>query len=67
VHALRPTGRFLVISTSGANTHRFSGRIDRRSLRPGRYRAVLQATDGASNVSRPKRLKFRIVPATRRR
>jgi hypothetical protein len=54
-------GRFQVASTAGDNSHRFSGRINQRSLRPGRYRAVLRATDAASNVSAARRLRFRIV------
>jgi hypothetical protein len=45
----------------GRNSHRFSGRIGRRALRPGRYRASLTATDKAGNRSRAKRVRFRIV------
>jgi hypothetical protein len=60
-------GSFAIPSVAGPNRHRFSGRIGRRSLRPARYRAVLKATDGAANISAPKRLKFRVVRAARRR
>jgi hypothetical protein len=42
---------------------RFSGKIAKRALRPGRYRAVIRATDAAGNVSAPARLRFRIVRA----
>jgi streptogramin lyase len=44
----------------GRNVVRFSGRIGRRPLRPGRYRLIATARDGAGNVSRPKRATFRI-------
>ncbi len=33
--------------------------------RPGRYLAVIRATDGAANESRPKRLRLRILPRRR--
>jgi hypothetical protein len=45
----------------GANSHRFSGRIGRRALRPARYRASLTATDKAGNRSSVRRVRFRIV------
>jgi hypothetical protein len=54
-------GRFAIQAPAGANSKRFSGRIGRRALPPGRYRAVLVATDGAGNRSSPKRLAFRVV------
>ena len=44
-------------SAKGANKKKLST----RKLKPGRYRAVLVATDAASNRSKPKRLAFRIV------
>jgi hypothetical protein len=50
-------------AVSGANRMRFSGKIAKRALRPGRYRAVIRATDAAGNVSAPARLRFRIVRA----
>jgi hypothetical protein len=40
---------------------KFSGKIGRRRLKPGRYRATLVATDAARNASKPKRLRFRVV------
>jgi Ca2+-binding RTX toxin-like protein len=48
-------------SKAGASRVAFSGRIGRRALKPGRYRATLVATDAAHNTSKPKRLKFRVV------
>jgi hypothetical protein len=46
---------------SGANRIRFSGRIGRRALRPGRYRAVITATDTAGNRSARRATRFRIA------
>jgi hypothetical protein len=39
----------------------FSGRIKRKALAPGRYRATLRAVDAAGNRSRPRRTSFVIV------
>ena len=55
VGTLRRTG------VGGLNRTRFTGRIGRRALRPGRYRAVITATDGAANRSAPKTTRFRIA------
>jgi hypothetical protein len=55
------TGRFAVTAAAGINAKKFSGRIGRRALKPGRYRATLTATDAAGNKSAPKRLNFRVV------
>jgi hypothetical protein len=54
-------GRFAQSASAGQNRKKFSGRIGRRSLRPGRYRATLVATDAAGNRSAPRRLNFRVV------
>jgi hypothetical protein len=54
-------GRFAKQSTAGANRHPFSGRIGRKSLKPGKYRATLTATDAAGNRSTPRRLNFKVV------
>jgi hypothetical protein len=54
-------GAFGVDSLAGANDHAFSGKIGRRSLRPGHYRATLVATDGGGLSSKPKALKFVVV------
>jgi CSLREA domain-containing protein len=53
--------RFAKVSKAGANTKKFSGRIGKRALKPGRYRATLVATDAAKNRSKPKRLLFKVV------
>jgi hypothetical protein len=53
--------RFAAAAKAGRNTKKFSGKIGRRALRPGRYRATLVATDADGNASRPKRLAFRVV------
>jgi hypothetical protein len=54
-------GRFAVQSVAGPNSHRFSGKIGRRSLRRGRYRATLVARDADGRKSVPRRLNFRVV------
>jgi DNA-binding beta-propeller fold protein YncE len=45
----------------GADSVKFSGRIGRRALRPGRYRATITATDPSGNGSKPRSVSFRIV------
>ncbi len=55
VGTLRRSGR------SGPNRIGFTGRIGRRALRPGSYRAVMTATDAAGNRSAPKVARFRVV------
>jgi hypothetical protein len=52
---------FAVASAAGSNQHRFSGRIGKRSLTPGRYRATIAATDTAGNRSAPRSFAFRVV------
>jgi hypothetical protein len=56
-------GAFAAAAIAGPNRRRFSGRIGKRRLKPGRYRATLTATDAAGNASQPKRLSFRVLPA----
>ena len=46
---------------SGANTTKFAGRLGKRALRPGRYRAIITATDDAGNRSAPRTARFRIA------
>jgi glucose/arabinose dehydrogenase len=46
---------------AGRHSTPFSGRLGRRSLAVGRYRATLRATDAAGNVSRAARIRFRIA------
>jgi len=54
-------GTLTRISHRGANRVAFSGRIGRRSLRPGRYQATLVAVNGAGNRSKPRTIKFTIA------
>ena len=55
-------GRTLIRqSPAGPSALRFTGRIGRRALRPGRHRMAIVASDRAGNRSRPARLRFRIV------
>ena len=55
------TGTFALNRTAGANSMNVPVRVGRRTLRPGRYRATLIATDAAGNASKPKRVAFLIV------
>ncbi len=54
-------GRFSKASLAGTSSVRFRGRLKGKALKPGAYRFVIRARDGAGNVSKPRRLKFRIV------
>ncbi|HEY1277049.1 MAG TPA: hypothetical protein VGF25_19235 [Thermoleophilaceae bacterium] len=58
-----PVAKFDKQGTAGAGTKRWSGRVGKRhrALRPGRYRASLQARDGAGQLSKRVAIKFRIV------
>jgi hypothetical protein len=47
---------------AGANKVAFSGRIGRRALASGRYRATLTATASNGRVSQAKRRSFLVVP-----
>ena len=51
----------------GFNQFRFGGRAPRFRAEPGRYVALLRATDAASNISRPKTIRFAIVAPGRRK
>jgi virginiamycin B lyase len=54
-------GTFAQAGAAGANTKKFSGKIGRRTLKPGKFRATLLATDAAGNKSQVKRLSFAVV------
>ncbi len=54
-------GSFTHAGGAGANSLRFSGRLVKRPLRPGRYRLVGTARDVAGNKSKAVRTSFRIV------
>jgi hypothetical protein len=45
----------------GLNRKLFSGKVAGRALRPASYRAVLEATDRAGNISKPKTVRFRVL------
>jgi PKD repeat protein len=46
----------------GTNNTPFSGRIGRRALAPGSYVAVITATNRAGRTSRPREVRFSIMP-----
>lgn len=46
---------------AGGNSITFSGRIGRKALRPGSYRATLGATDAAGNKATVRRVNFKVV------
>ena len=55
-------GAFSRAGKQGENSVAFNGRIGRRALRPGNYRASLRATDAAGNRSRTRYLDFKVAP-----
>jgi hypothetical protein len=57
----RRVGRLRQNGVAGRNTRRFSGRLGRRRLHTGRFRARFVATDAAGNRSRSKTVRFTIV------
>jgi hypothetical protein len=54
-------GGFAQDGVAGSNRKAFSGKIGRRTLAPGRYRATLLATDAAGNESAARRLSLTVV------
>jgi uncharacterized delta-60 repeat protein len=54
-------GTFAKSGAAGANRNPFSGRIGKKRLRPGRYRATLVATDAAGNPSAPRQVVFKVI------
>ncbi len=57
----RKVGALSGAAASGAASARFTGKIGKRVLQPGRYRAVITATDSAGNHSAPRRARFRVA------
>src|SRR5213078_607211 len=55
-HGRRIVARIARRAGAGANSQRIG-----KALKPGRYSAVLTATDAAGNHSLPKRVRFRII------
>jgi hypothetical protein len=56
----RTIGKAAGKATQGANRLRLARRIRAKDARPGRYRAVIVATDAAGNHSKPKTATFRV-------
>jgi DNA-binding beta-propeller fold protein YncE len=54
-------GRFAAQGKAGKNTKKFSGRIAKKKLAAGSYRATLVATDPSKNASKPARASFTVV------
>jgi hypothetical protein len=54
-------GSFAQDGVQGTNSKAFSGKIGRRTLKPGKYRATLVATDASGNASQAKRLSMKVV------
>jgi hypothetical protein len=57
----RTIGALSRSARGGANSTKFSGRLGKRALRPGGYRAVMTATDAAGNRSASRTARFRVV------
>lgn len=54
-------GRFAAASKAQSNSKRYSGRIGRKAMKPGTYRATLVAADAPGNTSAPKALTLKVV------
>jgi CSLREA domain-containing protein len=52
---------FTIASPAGATAHAFSGKIGKTTLKPGKYKATLVATDAAGNPSAAQTVSFTIV------
>ena len=59
--AFRAKAKLVRTVAAGTGRLRFSGRIGRHALRPGRYRLVVTVTDAAGNRSQAAKVRFRIV------
>ena len=57
----RGRGTLVRDGNAGANRIRFSGRIGKHALAPGRYRLVARAVDAEGRRSAPTRTRFRVV------
>jgi hypothetical protein len=57
----RNVGTLTRPGAAGTNSIRFTGRLGRRGLRPGRYRALMAATDVAGNRSAARVARFRVA------
>jgi hypothetical protein len=54
-------GRFAQDGVAGPNTKTFSGKVGKKTMRPGAYRATLVATDPAGNRSQVKTFGLKVV------
>jgi hypothetical protein len=54
-------GAFAQDAVAGANRKSFSGKLGRKTLAPGSYRATLVAKDAAGNASKPVASKFTVA------
>jgi Ca2+-binding RTX toxin-like protein len=59
--APRRAGKLAREGREGVNRIAFSGRLGRRGLRPGSYKATIVAADAAGNVSAARAARFRVV------
>jgi hypothetical protein len=57
----RRVGTLSAKGQPGANVVRFGGRLRRRALPPGPYRARIRATDAAGNRSAPRTASFTVL------
>ena len=57
----RVVGRFSQLSSAGANRRRFRGRIGKRRLKAGTFRAGFKAVDAVGNRSQASSRAFKIV------
>jgi hypothetical protein len=59
----RTIGALTRSEAKGTNSTRFSGRLRKRALRPGRYRVRITAADTAGNRSAARTARFRVAPS----
>ena len=64
--AYKTVGTLKRAGVAGANKVAFTGKLGKRALGVGRYRATIVATDAAGNKSKAANTPFRIVPASQR-
>jgi hypothetical protein len=57
----RAAGKLSRAGKKGKNRIAFTGRVGKRALKPGRYVAVVRATDAGGRVSKKRTVKFTIV------
>jgi hypothetical protein len=54
-------GKLTRSGVAGKNKLAFSGRLGRKALKPGTYRATLTAVDAAGNKSARRTVSFKVV------